>query len=48
MKYAKPEVALLGSATTAIQSTTGKIPYSPSDGQPNSTKFTVSAYEADE
>jgi hypothetical protein len=48
MKYAKPQVALLGPATAAIQLQTGKIPYSPSDGQQSSAKFTVSAYEADE
>lgn len=48
MKYAKPEVSLLGRAIEAIQLQTGKIPYSPADNQPHSTRFTVSAYEADE
>jgi hypothetical protein len=48
MKYAKPEVTLLGRAAAAIQLQAGKIPYSPPDNQPLSVKFTVSAYEADE
>jgi len=48
MKYAKPEVTLLGRAAAAIQQQTGKITHSPPDNAPQSTKFTVSAYEADE
>jgi hypothetical protein len=48
MKYAKPEVTLLGSAAGVIQLQAGKIPHSPPDNSPQSTKFTVSAYEADE
>lgn len=48
MKYAKPEATLLGGAAAAIQLQTGKIPYSPPDNKPQSTRFTVSAYEADE
>ena len=48
MEYAKPAVTLLGGAAAAIQLQAGKIPYSPPDNQPHSTKFTVSAYEADE
>lgn len=48
MKYAKPEIRLVGTAIEGIQATTGKITFSPPDNQPHSTKFTVSAYEADE
>lgn len=48
MEYAKPEVTLLGRAATAVQLQLGKITYTPPDNEPHSTKFTVSAYEADE
>lgn len=47
MKYEKPQVMLIGDATEKIQSV-GKQPHMPSDNQPNSTRLTLPAYEADE
>ena len=47
MKYAKPEITLIGTAATMVQGV-GKMTHTPTDNAPNSTKLTISAYEADE
>lgn len=46
MKYAKPEIRLMASATAAIQGQ-GKVGQT-LDSIPNQTHTLVSAYEADE
>jgi hypothetical protein len=47
MEYTKPDITLLGKAVAGIHGM-GKITYNPPDNDPNTMKFTVSAYEADE
>jgi hypothetical protein len=47
MRYTRPEITPIGAAATMVQGV-GKMTHNPADNQPNSTRLTVSAYEADE
>lgn len=47
MKYTKPEITPIGTAAMLVQGV-GKMAHNPPDNELNSTKLTISAYEADE
>lgn len=47
MKYTRPEITPIGTAAMMVRGV-GKMTHNPPDNQPNSTKLTISAYEADE